>query len=406
MPGRRVREAVVLAAGEGTRLRPLTYGRPKVLIPTANRAFLAHQLDLLADVGINRVVLVVGYMKEMVAEWVSRNARDGLEIILRIQKEQRGTGDAVNAARGSVEGPFLALNGDVLLDRDGLRKMVRAECTSVAAKRVANPRDYGVFEVEGRHVRRVVEKAENPPSDLANVGSYVFEPDIFDRIDRTPPNPKRNEIEITDTLQGIIDDGLPVRWFEVAHWHELGKTWDVIVLNELFLDELAKIAATPGLRSVGRQVYTGPHTVIDPRAKLIGPSVLGTGCRILGDCVIGPHSAVGEGCILSGCVVQGSVIMEECTIEEGARVLYAVLGRGCRIGKNAVLEDRDKTGRTVEVSIKGRRFDTGRTRLGPVLGDQSTIGAGATVRAGTLMAPRTHIGTGTMVERNAEGAQQ
>lgn len=403
-PSQTVTEAVILAAGEGTRLRPLTYRRPKVLIHIVNKPFLEHQLQLLKDIGIRRVVLIVGYMREALEEWLLGKSL-GIEVETRIQREAKGTGDAINTARGAVGGPFLALNGDVLLDRDSLARMVHATCTSVAAIHVKNPQDYGVFKVEGGYVAKVVEKAEKPPSNLANVGSYVFEADIFDRIDRTPPNPKRNEIEITDTLQSIIDDGFPVRCHEVQEWHELGKPWDVVTLNERLLGRTTHFVH-PKSEILGRidsNVSVGNGTFIGPDVEVLGPSVLGEGCRIDDGAVVGPFCSIGDRSTLSGCRVEGSIVMEDCEVLSGARVGHSVLAPKVSVGRGASINDREEGSKSIMLMIKGVQTCSGRSRLGAVLGDGCMIGEGAVVHAGIMLEPESRVPPRTTVDRSYAG---
>ncbi len=379
-----VQEAIILAAGEGTRLRPLTYRRPKVLIPVAGSPFLDHQLHLLSSAGVRRVVLVVGHMKETLGEWVEGNPRQGMEIDLCVQKSARGTGDAINAARGKVAQRFMVINGDVLIDRESMVSILRSESQSVAAKRVGNPRDYGVFDTEGGRVTRVVEKADDPPSNLANVGVYVFDPDIFDRIDSTPPNPKRNEVEITDTLQGMIDSGEEILCHQVSKWYELGKPWDIPSLNEALLPRV--VEGSPGSRGPDG-VITGAGTEIEKGARVLGPSIIGRGCRISRGTVVGPFTSVGSSSVLDGCICEGSVIMDGCKIGRGSSISHSVLGPGCRIGLGVVVMDRHASGDTVRMEVKGSIMDSGRRKLGCVLGDGCILEDGSVLPPGALLDP-------------------
>ncbi len=389
MPEERVLEAVILAAGEGTRLRPLTYRRPKVLIPVANRAFLGHQLDLLGLVGMESVAIVAGYKREVLEDWLVHNAPDGMDLHVCLQKEARGTGDAINAARKAVSGPFLVLNGDVMLDRTSLMRMAGASGVSVAAKRVPNPWDYGVFKTKTGYVVQVAEKAKKPPSDLANVGAYVFRPEVFDWIDRTPPNPKRSEIEITDTLQSMIDAGVRVRCYRVKEWHELGKPWDIIGLNEMLLRRTA--GGTSGKTDLGPRVAVGQGSQVEATATVVGPSIIGKDCSIGGRAIVGPCCSVGDGSVIDGARVEGSVLMEGCRVEEGARVGHSVLGPHSFVRRRATLADRDPRGRSIRLRIRGKWLDSGRKTLGSVLGDGVVIGEEAFVHPGVMLDPDTSI---------------
>jgi NDP-sugar pyrophosphorylase family protein len=204
-------------------------------------------------------------------------------------------------------------------------------------------------------VVQVAEKAEKPPSDLANVGAYVFLPDVFDWIDRTPPNPKRKEIEITDTLQSMIDAELPVRCHQVKEWYELGKPWDIIGLNEMLL---RRTTGQRGAKTdLGPRVRVGEGTLIEATAKVIGPSIIGRDCRIKGRAIVGPYCSVGDGSVIDGAKVEGSVLMEACRVEEGATVGHSVLGPHSFVGGRATLADRDPHGRSIRLRIKDKWLD-------------------------------------------------
>jgi bifunctional UDP-N-acetylglucosamine pyrophosphorylase/glucosamine-1-phosphate N-acetyltransferase len=383
-----VGEAVILAAGEGTRLRPLTYRRPKVLIPIANLPFLGHQLHLLEQVGIDKVVLIAGYMRDRIVDWLAE-WEGSLEVQIVVQEEARGTGDAIGKARDSVSGPFLVMNGDVLIDRESLAAMVGSGRVSVSAKRVDNPQDYGVFELHGGSVKRVAEKAHRPPSDLANVGVYLFEPDVFDRIDATPPNPTRREVEITDTLQAMVDSGRQLGCREVDEWHELGKPWDIVKLNEILIPRTpADVARDADLGGdVDPGVAIGRGTVVEKGSRVLGPSVIGSDCWIGRGSVIGPFCSIGDRTSLRACMVEGSVLMKDCQVGEGSAISCSTLGDGVMVKDRVTFLADSGDSSTIKFKIKDRIYDSERVRMGPIVGDGSRIGEGVVLRPATMLDP-------------------
>ncbi len=393
MPISDIAEAVILAAGEGTRLRPLTLTRPKVLIPIMNRPFLRYQLDQLENLGIDKAVIIVGYMSQEIGDWLDGLRGLDMDIETRLQREARGTADAIRSAKGAVDGMFLVLNGDVLIDNQSLGKMLGSDTVSVAAKKVPNPRDYGIFELQGDYVTRVMEKPPDPPSNMANVGTYIFDRDIFDRIENTPPNRIRNEIEITDTLQDLIDSGDMVRCYEVEEWVELGKPWDILDLNEKFLRK-NRGNIDPSARVLGTlegKVSVGKGTLVGKEVELQGPCAIGEGCRIEGPSRIGPFTSIADGVIISGSKVQGSVIMDECEIQSSCDLLCCILGSGCLVKPNAHLMGENDSEKEIRMRIKGEWRNSGRERMGPVVGDESIIGEGAKIAPGSLIQPRSRV---------------
>jgi bifunctional UDP-N-acetylglucosamine pyrophosphorylase/glucosamine-1-phosphate N-acetyltransferase len=271
--------------------------------------------------------------------------------------------------------------------------MLKSGITSVAAKEVENPQDYGVFRVDGDMVRGVVEKAENPPSNLANVGCYVFKTDIFDRIDATEPNPKRGEVEITDTLQSMVEEMLPIRCFPVREWNELGKPWDVLNLTEIYLRGLVQMtdpeSTIDGL--IDRGVHVGAGTIIESGSRVIEPCIIGDNCLIRGGTIVGPNSTIGEGSTLDGCTVEGSVLMDGCRVDSGSRIEHSVLASGVVVESGASLLSGRPDGKPIMLDIKGRPTDSGRTRLGSIVGDSCRIGAGFKLGPGTLLEPDTVV---------------
>lgn len=175
-------QAIVLAAGEGSRMRPLTLSRPKVMVPIGGRPFLDHVVDRAMEAGVIRFVFVVGYRSEVIIDHFGDGNEFGADIEYVVQSEQLGTGHALMMAEDMATDRFLVLNGDVLADLPSLKRFLEIKGDAVAAKRVADPSRYGVFEVDGDRLRSVVEKSRSPPSDLANAGIYLFRKTIFEAL--------------------------------------------------------------------------------------------------------------------------------------------------------------------------------------------------------------------------------
>ncbi|MDI6860169.1 MAG: sugar phosphate nucleotidyltransferase, partial [Methanocellales archaeon] len=215
-------KAVILAAGEGTRMRPLTQNRPKVMLPVGNKPILEHIMLAVRDAGISEFVFIVGYRSDTIMNHFGVGSRWDVHIEYAEQKKQLGTANAVKVAENLVDGRFLALNGDVLVQSMDLQSLMKEKKDVVlAVKEVDNPQEFGVIEVQGDRVTRVVEKSKSPPSNLANAGIYVFEPEVFDAIDKTLLS-SRGEHEITDSLQILIDDGYAVGYQVIDYWFDIG----------------------------------------------------------------------------------------------------------------------------------------------------------------------------------------
>lgn len=234
-------KAVILAAGKGTRMGPLTENRPKVMLPIANKPLLEHIIIRLKTAGITEFLIVVGYRKEKIIEHFEDGSRLGINIEYIGQQKQKGTADAIAASRNWRESHsntgtnerFLVTNGDVLACSSDIKKLCNAKGDTVlAAKKVANPEEYGILYVKGGRVEKIIEKPKEPAfSNLANAGIYIFEPSIFDAIDNTNPSP-RGEYEITDSIQFLIDSGKKVSYVPLEKWQDIGFPWHLLEANE------------------------------------------------------------------------------------------------------------------------------------------------------------------------------
>ena len=236
-------KAVVLVAGKGTRMEPLTSDCPKVMLQVANKPILEHILNSAIEAGIEGFVFITGYLEEQIKAYFGDGSKWGVSIEYVQQKEQLGTANAIGYAKGHVEGAFLVLNGDMLIGQEDLKALVsRKEEAVICVKEVENPSDFGVLETENNKVIRIIEKPKNPPTNLANAGIYLFRESIFDFIDRTQPS-VRKEFEITDSIQMLIDSGQPVGYSPLGErWIDIGYPWDLLKANEHLL-KILKAAA-------------------------------------------------------------------------------------------------------------------------------------------------------------------
>lgn len=302
------RHAVILAAGESTRTRPLTLHRPKPLIPLLGRPLLAQILDALVGL-VERVTLVVGYRAEMVEAAFGRAYR-GMALRYARQEVMNGTAGALLAA-GPIDEPFFLLYGDNLVAHEDIVGVCRARY-SVAGLRVADARSFGVLEMVDGAVRRIVEKPADPPPDaLANAGVYHFDGAVFPLLERITPSP-RGELELTD-LVGALAAEQPVRvHICTGHWVPVGTPWEALSAAQFLLTQRGTA-----------QVWLHPEARVEPGARIIGPAAIDAGCVVR-----------------AGAVVAASVLGAGAIVGPGARVLYSWLDEGARVGAGASLEAR------------------------------------------------------------------
>jgi glucose-1-phosphate thymidylyltransferase len=334
-------KAIVLCAGLGTRLRPLTFSTAKHLVPVANKPVLFFALEGLVAVGAREIgVIVSKESRPIIQNAVDDGQRWGARVSYVEQPEPRGLAHAAQCAEAFVgSDPFIMYLGDNLLP-EGLAPAVERFRTSganavVSLKAVDNPSQFGIAEIEGDRIVRLVEKPKEPRSNLAIVGSYVFDHQVFESIRRIKPS-WRNEYEITDAIQNLIDRGLSVVPHVVTGWwKDTGNPADILDANRVMLDSITatirgKLDAASridGTVDIGRDTeVVGSH--------IRGPAIIGTGARII-DSRIGPYVSIGDRTHVIGSQVENSVVMEDSTIANLRHpIVDSLIGRKVRIASS------------------------------------------------------------------------
>lgn len=382
-------KAVVLVAGKGTRMEPLTSDCPKVMLQVANKPILEHILNSAVEAGIEGFVFITGYLEEQIKAHFGDGSKWGVSIEYVQQKEQLGTANAIGYARGHVEGAFLVLNGDMLIGQEDLKALLsRKEEAVICVKEVENPSDFGVLETEDNKVIRIIEKPRNPPTNLANAGIYLFSESIFDFIDKTQPS-VRKELEITDSIQMLIDSGAPAGYSPLADsWIDIGYPWDLLKANEYLLRGLkgnCQGTAEPNATIKG-EVSIGKGTLIRNGAYIEGPVVIGENCDIGPNCFIRPSTAIGNRVRIGNAVeLKNTIVMEGTHIGHLSYVGDSVIGRRCNFGAGTKVANLRHDGKNIKVMLKGRILDSGRRKLGVIMGDDVHTGINTSINIGVVM---------------------
>ncbi|MHC1579326.1 MAG: bifunctional sugar-1-phosphate nucleotidylyltransferase/acetyltransferase [Candidatus Alkanophagales archaeon] len=404
-------QAVVLAAGEGTRMRPLTYTKPKVMLPIANKPILEHLLLELKKAGVDEVVLVVGYHDEKVRDHFGDGERLGVRISYVTQRRQLGTAHALKVAAHALEDSFLMLNGDIILRSADIRKfvsMAREGVLALGVRDVENPEDYGVVLVEDGRVVGIFEKVERPPTSLANVGIYSLTSEVLEAVERTELSP-RGEYEITDSLRLLIEKGAFVRAVAVDYWLDVSYPWDLLDANEEVLrgtkgEVLGEVEDNVVLKG---EVSIGEGTVVRSGSYIVGPVVIGRNCEIGPNCYIRPHTAIGDGCHVGSSVeIKNSIIMRNSKVPHHNYVGDSVIGENCNLGAGTKVANLRLNNASVRIPVKGRRVDTRRRKFGAIIGDNVKTGINVSINVGTLIGNNVRIGPGAtvggIIEPNSE----
>ncbi|MEH1099497.1 glucose-1-phosphate thymidylyltransferase [Micromonospora sp. CPCC 205561] len=333
-------KALVLSGGTGTRLRPLSYSMPKQLIPVAGKPVLEHVLGNIRQLGVEEVGIVVGESGPAIADVIGDGGRLGLRVIYLEQDQPLGLAHCVRLARDFLgDEDFVMYLGDNVLP-DGIRDVAadfrrRGPAAHVVLQKVADPRAFGVAELDttGR-VRRVVEKPQQPPSDLALIGVYFFTAAIHRAAAAVRPS-ARGELEITDAIQWLISHDFEVRASEYAgYWKDTGRIEDVLDCNRRLLGDLRREVAgevDAASRLTGQVVICPGARVV--RSRIDGPAIIGAG-TLVEESHVGPGTAVGRDCVLRDTRLEDSVVLDGATIA-GLPGLH-----GSFVGRSAVVTPR------------------------------------------------------------------
>ena len=362
-----MKQAVILAAGEGQRLRPFTATKPKVMLSIAGKPIVQYVVESLAQNGIRNIVLVVGYRREQVFDYMGSGERFDVDITYVTQERQLGTAHALAQARAVTDSEFLVLSGDNLIEADAIAQFVAVKPEAMLVKRVDNPARYGVVAIENGMVKGIVEKPEEAKSNVVNTGIYAFTTEVFSFIEA--------QLDIPDALNNMLAQGYPISAQEVdGTWLDVVYPWDILSLNDAVLRQIrANLGGTieTGVSLKGL-VSVGKDTIIRSNSYIVGPVVIGNNCDIGPNVCILPATSIGDNVVISsfsnvknsvigndvnigpGCIIQDSVIDSGCIIkghftaysgEADVKVdehrlvnIGAMLGEGCNLGNNVVAQ--------------------------------------------------------------------
>jgi glucose-1-phosphate thymidylyltransferase len=334
-------KGLILSGGKGTRLRPITHTSAKQLVPVANKPVLFYGIESMAAAGIENVgIIIAPETGDEIRAAAGDGSQFGVELTYIVQDEPLGLAHAVLTAEQFLgDTSFVMYLGDNLL-QGGIEDLVSAFRTSkpdalILLTPVPDPENYGVAELDGGSVKRLVEKPADPKTNLALVGVYMFTPAIH-RAARAIEPSGRGELEITDALQYLVDDGRRVEPHVVrGWWKDTGRLEDMLAANRLVLDTIeARVEGELIDSQVDGRVVIEPGARLE-RSTVRGPAIIGAGAR-LRDCYVGPYTAIGEGCAIENAEVEHSILLAGSSVRDLAgRMESSLLGRNVKIARDA-----------------------------------------------------------------------
>ena len=334
-------KGLILSGGHGTRLRPITFSQQKQLIPVANKSILFYCIEDLINAGIKTIGIIAGPNKEQVIDAV--NSVDwNADIEFIYQDHPGGLAHAVKISKEFLgDDKFIMYLGDNLL-RGGSAGFIKdfANSSSVAASllltEVDNPEQYGLALVDEQKkvIVKLMEKPKKPPTNLSIVGIYGLTPVIFDAIAELKPS-WRGELEITDALQWLIDNGYTIKYRMVeGWWKDTGMPEDILDANRLILDDLKAENKGEIVDSIIKgRVRIGESSIIKDNSVIKGPVIIGENC-VISNAYIGPYASIGNNCQIISTEIEDSIVMEGTRIANAGKIIDSLIGKGVNIEKN------------------------------------------------------------------------
>lgn len=369
----RITQAIILAAGEGQRLRPFTRLIPKVMLPVAGKPILAYVVEALARNGVRRLVIVVGYRKEHVQDYFGSGKNLGVEITYVTQPKQLGTAHALMQARELADERFLVVAGDNVIDPDAIAPLVTAAGSTMLIRAQDDVSKYGAVTVQDGLVREVIEKPAEKASGLVSTGIYALGREVFSFMDY--------EVQLTSIIQKMIAGGHRIFGQETeGTWLDAVYPWDLLKLNAAILGRVSPSLGGTVEENVTIKgaVSIGEGTVIRSNTYIVGPVVIGDNCEIGPSVCIFPSSTIGNHVVIAPfTIVRNSSIGEKCTLGPGSSILDSVIAVGTNIGSHFAARSGQAT-----VSIDGQHHEV---KMGAVIGSYCQIDDGVTVEPGVMV---------------------
>lgn len=393
-------QAIILCAGKSTRTYPLTLTRPKALLPIANKPLLEYNLDSL-DGHVQEVVLIVGYRKEDIMEHFGRKYKN-LKIRYVEQRELLGTGHALLQAKEFITEKVIVINGDDIYSPEDIKKMLQVEC-GILCKKVDDPSRFGVVLTKGNKAEKIVEKPKEFIGNLANIGVYTFPKNIAAILEKIKKSP-RQEYEITDAIELLSKQQEVIAVETAGYFLSIGFPWDILSANSYLLDTIKKASIKGEVEkgaTIKGNVIIGEGTIIRAGSYISGPVIIGNNCTIGPNCYIRSHTAIGDDCKIGNAVeVKESVLIKSVSIGHLSYVGDSVIGEGVNFGAGTITANLRHDEKPVSFMHNEKRVDSGRRKLGAVVGDGVHTGIHTSIYPGRKLWPRATTLPGEIVSKD------
>ena len=391
-------DAIILCAGKGTRLMPLTENKPKPMIPIGGKPILEHIINKIEHF-VDNIYLIVRYKKEVIIDYF----KDHPKIKFIEQGKKDGTGYALLAGKDYIDDDFLVINGDIIFE-DNLKSILPYK-NALALVEVKNPENFGVVVLDRENnIVELQEKPKNPKSNLINGGIYKFEKEIFNILENLEPS-ERGEIELTDAIVELIKKKREIKGIKLkGYWSDIGRPWDILEGNKHILKGIkSKI-----LGDVGENVVINGNVIIEEGAiikhntVIEGPAIIKSGSIVGPLAYIRPNTVLMENTLVgNSSEIKSSIIMKDTKVPHLSYVGDSIIGENCNIACNTITANLRFDDKPVKVNIKGKVVESVR-KLGIIMGDNVKTGVQVSFMPGVKIGSNCWIGANLLVDRDVE----
>lgn len=386
-------KAVILAAGEGKRLRPFTETMPKVMLPVANKPVLEYVFDAVKKSGIDEIVVVVGYKKEVIMDYFKDY--EDIKITYVTQTKQLGTAHALLQAKKHIKDSFIVLAGDNIIDQNSISRLMKDPSDyAILIKEHPYPSKYGVVFVENNSIRRIVEKPKEDVGKYISTGIYKLPRSVFTDIERCT---SEGFHALSSVIQSLVDKEKHINTVLAKSWMDVVYPWDLIYVNEAMIQGAS--ASVGGIIERGvtmkGAVSVGKDTKIYSGSYIVGPVVIGEGCEIGPNACIFPSTTIGNNVVIHPfSEIRSSVIMNDVHIASNSFISRSVVGRGNTIGNNFSTIARKST---IEIEDEFKKLDM---PIGVMIGEDCIIESHVVTEPGIIIGRKCKINSLKRILKN------
>ncbi len=396
-----------MAGGEGTRLYPFTEEISKCIVPVGGRPVMSYMIEYMRKLGIKDITIIINSKTgDRIRQMFGPRFR-----YIEQPLDKKGTGFAVQLAKEYITEDTLIVAGDVIVEFEDVKRLVEIHGDSnhvatMLLKEVENPQRYGTIRLENGLVREIVEKSSNPPSNLVNTSVYVVSQKFKQYIEEIPIS-ERGEYEIIPPLRKLAYNRLLGGVIAKGYWNDIGTPWELLNANEKFMGKIKKSVKGRIVNStVVGEVVVEEGAIVE-NAYIKGPvyiarnSYIGPGAQVL------PYSYIGEGCSIGGgTIIKNSILLGHVNAKHLSYIGDSLIAEGCNFGSSTQLANFRFDGQTIKMNIKGKRVDTGRRKMGAVIGPRVKFGVNSSVMPGIKIGKDARIFPGTVVSRDVEDSEE